>query len=97
MKEMADRIIDHYDRHAHDWDADRNRCLDPWNDKPWHDRFIAVLPAGATVIDLGCGSSSPVARYMAKRGLHAGFDISGPAKSVNLHRYCAAAKRTGSL
>jgi predicted TPR repeat methyltransferase len=77
MKEMADRIIDHYDRHAHDWDADRNRCLDPWNDKPWHDRFIAVLPAGATVIDLGCGSSSPVARYMAKRGLHVtGIDSS---------------------
>ncbi len=74
---MADRIIDHYERHAHDWDADRNRCFDPWNDKPWHDRFVAVLPGGATVLDLGCGSGSPVAGHMAKRGLHVtGIDSS---------------------
>ena len=44
MKEMADLVIDHYERHAHDWDADRNRYVDPWNDKPWHDRFVAALP-----------------------------------------------------
>jgi hypothetical protein len=24
MKEMADRIIEHYERHAREWDADRN-------------------------------------------------------------------------
>jgi SAM-dependent methyltransferase len=67
MKEMADRIIDHYERHARDWDADRNRYADPWNDKPWHDRFVAALPRGeVTVLDLGCGSGSPVAKYMAE-------------------------------
>jgi 2-polyprenyl-3-methyl-5-hydroxy-6-metoxy-1,4-benzoquinol methylase len=40
------------------------------NDKPWHDRFIAALPAEATVLDLGCGSGSPVAKHMAEHGLH---------------------------
>jgi SAM-dependent methyltransferase len=70
MKEMADRIIDHYERHAHVWDADRNSLIEPWNDKPWHDRFIAMLPAGSTVLDLGCGSGSPVAKYLAERGFH---------------------------
>ena len=71
MKEMADRIIDHYERRARDWDADRNCYVaHPWNDKPWHDRFIAALPDGeATVLDLGCGSGSPVAKYMAECGL----------------------------
>ena len=69
MKELADRTIDHYERHAHDWDADRNRHVGLWNDKPWHDRFIAELPPGASVLDLGCGSGYPVARYMAERGL----------------------------
>ena len=69
MKEMATRIIDHYERHARDWDADRNRYVDLWNDKPWHDRFVAALVSGATVLDLRCGSSSPVAKYMAERGL----------------------------
>ena len=28
---MADRIIDHYERHARDWDADRNRYVDQWS------------------------------------------------------------------
>jgi SAM-dependent methyltransferase len=68
---MADRIIDHYERHARHWDADRNRYVDSWNDKPWHDRFVAALPGrGTTVLDLGCGSGSPVAKYMAGCGLH---------------------------
>ncbi len=67
MSELADRIIGHYERHARDWDADRQRAA--WNDKPWHERFAALLPAGASVLDLGCGSGSPVAAYMARRGL----------------------------
>ena len=53
---MADRIIDHYERHARDWDADRNLYVNPWNHKPWHDRFVAALPVAASVLDLGCGS-----------------------------------------
>jgi Methyltransferase domain len=80
MKEMADRIIDHYECHAHNWDADRNRTGDPWNDKPWHNRFAAMLPAGAAVLDLGCGSGSPVAEYMAERGL----DVTGADSSPTL-------------
>jgi SAM-dependent methyltransferase len=69
MKELAGRIIDHYEQHAREWDADRNRQVGPWNDKPWHDRFIAELPPAARVLDLGCGSGYPVARHMAERGL----------------------------
>ena len=34
------------------------------------DRFIAALPAEATVLELGCGSGSPVAKHMAEHGLH---------------------------
>lgn len=67
MNEFADRIIGHYERHAFAWDGDRARAA--WNDKPWHDRFIALLPEGAAVLDLGCGSGSPVARHMAACGL----------------------------
>jgi len=64
---MADRIIDHYEHHARDWDADRNCYVaHPWNDKPWHDRFVAAMPRReAIILDLGCGSGSPVAKYMA--------------------------------
>jgi SAM-dependent methyltransferase len=75
MKELADRIIDHYEHHARAWDADRR--MGGWNDKPWHDRFIAALPSAATILDLGCGSGSPVAQYMVERGFHVtGVDAS---------------------
>lgn len=72
---LPDRIIGHYERHAHAWDADRRAA--EWNDKPWHDRFISALPGGATVLDLGCGAGSPVALNLVERGLHVtGVDAS---------------------
>ncbi|WP_407146462.1 hypothetical protein [Bradyrhizobium sp. ORS 86] len=58
MREAADRIIAHYERHALAWDAGRRAA--GWNDKPWHDRFITALPGAAKVLDLGCGSGSPL-------------------------------------
>jgi SAM-dependent methyltransferase len=86
MKEMADRVIEHYERHARAWDADRNRYADPWNDKPWHDRFVVALQdvGAATVLDLGCGSGSPVATYMAERGLQ----VTGVDSSPTLISLC---------
>jgi SAM-dependent methyltransferase len=86
MKEMADRIIDHYERRARDWDADRNCYFaHPWNDKPWHDRFVAALPGGeASVLDLGCGSGFPVAKYMAGCGLR----VTGVDSSPTLISLC---------
>ena len=68
--EAAGRIAAHYERHARAWDADRNRQAGDWNDKPWHERFVAALPAcgRATVLDLGCGSGFPVAGFLARRG-----------------------------
>jgi len=86
LKEMAGRIIDHYERHARAWDADRNDPVHhPWHDRPWHERFVAALPArAASVLDLGCGSGSPVASYMAGRGLH----VTGIDASPTLISFC---------
>ncbi|THD50022.1 MAG: class I SAM-dependent methyltransferase [Bradyrhizobium sp.] len=84
MKDMADCIIDHYERHARDWDADRNLHVSPWNDKPWHDRFVAALPRAASVLDLGCGSGAPVAKYMAECGLR----VTGVDSSQTLISLC---------
>lgn len=75
MSDLAERIIGHYEKHARNWDADRR--INGWNDKGAHDCFIAALPKGAPVLDLGCGSGSPVAAYMVERGLHVtGVDAS---------------------
>jgi SAM-dependent methyltransferase len=68
MIHLASRIVGHYEKHATDWDADRQNS--PWNDKVWHDRFIDRLRRGAEVLDLGCGSGRPVAQHMAEQGLH---------------------------
>jgi SAM-dependent methyltransferase len=68
MTHPASRIIGHYEKHATAWDNDRQSV--GWNEQLWHDLFIDSLPAGAKVLDLGCGSGRPVARHMHERGLH---------------------------
>lgn len=57
--DLPGKIIAHYERHASAWDADRRSS--GWNDRKWHDRFVALLHEGANVLDLGCGGGSPVA------------------------------------
>src|SRR5579859_817549 len=75
MDEAADLITGHYERHALAWDADRRGA--GWNDKGWIDRFIALLPASATALDLGCGGGMPVAAAMVAHGLRVtGIDSS---------------------
>jgi trans-aconitate methyltransferase len=67
-KHAADQIVAIYERYAIEWDDDRKRAS--WNDKPWHDRFVACLTQGATVLDLGCGSGMPVAHNIVQHGRH---------------------------
>src|SRR5690242_7849478 len=75
MSHPADRIIEHYERHAMAWDSERHAAA--WNDKIWHDLFIDRLSVGARVLDLGCGSGRPVAQHMADHGLRVtGLDSS---------------------
>ncbi len=65
MKPPAEGIIDLYSRRALDWDADRGREL---VEKVWLDAFLQGVPAAGTVLDLGCGSGEPIARYLIGRG-----------------------------
>lgn len=74
MTEDAARIIDIYDRHAEAWDRLRGRSL---FERPWLDRFTALLPEAASILDLGCGSGEPLARHLIERGFRlAGVDSS---------------------
>jgi cyclopropane fatty-acyl-phospholipid synthase-like methyltransferase len=61
----AERIIDLYQRHADDWDKARGRHL---FEKPWLDRFLALLRPKASILDLGCGAAEPIARYLIEQG-----------------------------
>lgn len=66
----ADQIVALYERRARDWDHDRGRALPdrPPFEAPWLDRFAGLLD-GRDVLDVGCGSGDPIARYLIDRGL----------------------------
>jgi SAM-dependent methyltransferase len=64
MSESADRIIDLYQRRAREWAEARGTTL---FERPWLDRFTALLPPGGTVLDIGCGSGEPIARHLIER------------------------------
>jgi SAM-dependent methyltransferase len=82
MKSDADKIIDLYDRHAHDYVADRRNV--GWNESAWLDQFSALVPQGSAILDIGCGSGVPVAKYLIDRG----FAVDGVDASPTLIALC---------
>jgi SAM-dependent methyltransferase len=67
MESDADKIIDLYDRRALDYVADR--CDADRSEIEWLDRFAALVQPESTVLDIGCGSGMPVAKYLIEKGL----------------------------
>jgi SAM-dependent methyltransferase len=63
-------VLDVYQRHGATWAKLRGDRL---AEGPWLDRFCAVLPAAAAVLDIGCGSGLPIAGELIRRG----FDVAG--------------------
>jgi SAM-dependent methyltransferase len=84
VSRLSETIIAHYERHATEWDADRRAA--GWNDRKWHDRFLALLPKDAAVLDLGCGGGSPVASNLVAHGIR----VTGVDSSQNLIALCRA-------
>lgn len=65
MSSDADRVISVYDRHAAGWAQDRG---DRSIEGAWLDRFLALVPKRARILDIGCGSGRPIARSLIERG-----------------------------
>jgi SAM-dependent methyltransferase len=82
MNSDADKIIDLYDRHAHDYVADRRNV--GWNESAWLERFGALLRQGSSILDIGCGSGAPVAKYLIDQG----FAVDGVDSSPTLIALC---------
>ncbi len=70
-----------YERHAVAFDRDRGKRL---VERAWMERFSAVMPEGADVLDLGCGSGEPVARFL----IEAGHRVTGVDSSATLIALC---------
>ncbi len=82
-------VIGLYERHGAAWAAARNTNLFERN---WLERFCALLPAGGSVLDLGCGSGDPLTLALLARGFRVtGIDAS-PAM-LALYRANAPAAR----
>lgn len=82
-KEAA-AITDLYQRKASVWIESRARTR--LIEKPWLDRFRALLPPSGAVIDLGCGSAEPMAAHLI--GL--GHPVSGVDSSPAMIEACRA-------
>jgi len=100
MPNPADSVIGLYDRNAERWDKDRLKIL---SEKNWLDRFLALTAPGSTILDIGCGSGEPIARYFIEQGrLLTGVDSSQAMialcrKRFPLHDWQVADMRSLSL
>ena len=77
----SENIISLYERHAKAYDEARGRSL---FEKPWLDRFLGLLPADGSVLDLGCGVGEPLAGYVVSQG----YDVTGVDSSASLIGIC---------
>jgi len=65
MAPESERIVDLYRRKAVVWAKERGNLL---LEASWLDRFCQLLPINPTVLDIGCGSGEPIARYLVEKG-----------------------------
>jgi len=67
MSIESDNIVPLYERHADAW-VQARLLESTLYEKPWLDRFCALLPSAGSVLDCGCGAGEPIARYLHKCG-----------------------------
>lgn len=66
MANDAENIIDLYDRNAEAWDRERPRKL---LERAWLERFLSLVALGGRVLDIGCGTAEPIARFFIDGGI----------------------------
>ena len=81
MTTAASAIIDLYERHAAAFDGLRLKTL---VEGAWLDRFLALVPERAAVLDIGCGSGEPIAGYFLGKN----HDVTGIDSAAALIELC---------
>lgn len=70
---MAKTTAKVYERNAKTYAQRRSHTL---SEKDWLDRFLALIPAGGHILDLGCGPGEPIAGYFLSEGYQVtGLDV----------------------
>jgi SAM-dependent methyltransferase len=102
MSSEAEGIVDLYQRKALDWVRNREQSGGVM-EKSWLDRFRALVSNKASILDIGCGSAVPIARYLIEVG-HAVTGVDSSATMIDLcrdrfpaHEWIVADMRTLAL
>lgn len=85
MTDSADAVVSLYQRHAAAYDRQRGRQL---MEARWLDRFLSLLPANPSVLDIGCGMGEPISRHLIERGCTVtGIDSAAPLIALCRERF----------
>jgi SAM-dependent methyltransferase len=84
-----------YERQAARFDAERPKRL---HEGAWLDRFLALVPPGGTILDLGCGAAEPIAAYLSGQGYRViGLDASTAMLTIARARFPDGDWRDGDM
>ena len=74
LKTLAAQTQALYTKHGKQFDLERTKVL---FEKVWLDRFLELLPPEGTILDVGCGSGEPIAKYLIEQDFKVtGIDFS---------------------
>jgi SAM-dependent methyltransferase len=78
-----------YERFAREFDRDRGNSL---RERSYLDAIAAQIAPGTSILDLGCGTGEPIARYFIERGCHVtGVDAAPAMLAISRQRLPKAA------
>ncbi|MEM9247634.1 MAG: class I SAM-dependent methyltransferase [Pseudomonadota bacterium] len=90
-----DSTRDVYEKNASEFDAQRSRAL---FEARWLARFTRCLTPGGRVLDLGCGTGDPIARWFRTEGFGVtGLDFSPAMLEIARARFPAGDWREGDM
>lgn len=85
MKRLAAATREIYERNGARFDAERAKVL---FERAWLDRFLGCLPAKRRILDVGCGSGDPIAKYLLAQGcVVTGVDFSKTLIAIARERF----------
>jgi 2-polyprenyl-3-methyl-5-hydroxy-6-metoxy-1,4-benzoquinol methylase len=91
----SEHVRDVYETQAAAYDAQRSRAL---FEARWLARFAACLTDGGRVLDLGCGTGEPIARWFMSEGFHVtGVDFADAMLDIARARWPEGDWRQGDM